>query len=99
MSFEDVIPILKQLNGKGIDASELGDSWTGGLGFYGVDYFTGPSEVDLHMVNDVNTVCLDGKIREVCLHAFRELCPSGVRTNGSEMLCGITDELAQTPWR
>lgn len=56
MSYQDVIPILKALEGKGIAASELGAHWTGGLGFYGVDYFTGPSEVELHMVNEVNTV-------------------------------------------
>ena len=58
MSFEDVIPILKQLHGKGIPAGELGKEWVGGLGYYGVEYFTGPSEVDLHFVNEVNTVSM-----------------------------------------
>ena len=55
MSFEDVLPILKQLEGKGIKASELGPEWTGGLEYFGLDYYVGPSEVDLHMVNEVNT--------------------------------------------
>lgn len=55
LSFEDVIPILTQLNGKGINVSELGEEWVGGLGYYGVDYHTGPSEVDLHLVNDIDT--------------------------------------------
>ncbi|OCF36828.1 membrane protein [Kwoniella heveanensis BCC8398] len=54
VSYEDVIPILKALEGKGIHASELGDDWVGGLGFHGVDYFVGPSEVDLHLYNEMN---------------------------------------------
>jgi hypothetical protein len=55
MSFEDVIPILNALKGKGMPASDLGPEWLGGLGFYGVEYFIGPSEVDLRLMNDVNT--------------------------------------------
>lgn len=55
MSYEDAIPILKQLNGKGLSVSDLDDSFSGGLGSHGVEYFTGPSEVDLHLVNQVNT--------------------------------------------
>ncbi|KAK8864419.1 hypothetical protein IAR55_001667 [Kwoniella newhampshirensis] len=55
MSYEDVIPLLKALEGKGIHAGDLGKDWVGGLGFHGVDYFVGPSEADLHLVNDVNT--------------------------------------------
>ncbi|WWD17285.1 hypothetical protein CI109_101725 [Kwoniella shandongensis] len=55
MSYEDVIPLLKALKGKGIHASDLGDDWVGGLGYHGVDYFVGPSDVDLHLVNEVNT--------------------------------------------
>jgi N-acetylated-alpha-linked acidic dipeptidase len=56
LSYEDAIPILKALHGKGIAASDLDPSFTGGLGFYGVEeYFTGPSDVDLHLVNEVNT--------------------------------------------
>jgi hypothetical protein len=56
ISYEDAIPILKQLQGKGIPAGDLGKEWVGGLGYYGVEYFTGPSEVDMHFVNEVNTV-------------------------------------------
>ncbi|OXM82196.1 membrane protein [Cryptococcus neoformans Bt63] len=55
MSFEDVIPFLKALEGKGIHASDLGPDWVGGLGHHGVDYYVGPSDVDLHLVNEVNT--------------------------------------------
>ncbi|ODN82116.1 hypothetical protein L202_02423 [Cryptococcus amylolentus CBS 6039] len=55
MSYQDVIPFLKALQGKGIHAKDLGPDWVGGLGFYGVDYFVGPSDVDLHLVNEVNT--------------------------------------------
>lgn len=55
MSYEDVIPFLKALEGKGIHASDLGPDWVGGLGHHGVDYYVGPSDVDLHLVNEVNT--------------------------------------------
>ncbi|KAL7421862.1 Vacuolar protein sorting-associated protein 70 [Cryptotrichosporon argae] len=55
LSYEDAIPILKALKGKGLAASELGPSFEGGLGFHGVEYFTGPSDIDLHLVNQVNT--------------------------------------------
>ncbi|AAW40887.2 protein-vacuolar targeting-related protein, putative [Cryptococcus deneoformans JEC21] len=55
MSYEDVIPFLKALEGKGIHASDLGPDWVGGLGYHGVDYYIGPSDVDLHLVNEVNT--------------------------------------------
>lgn len=55
MSYEDVIPILTALNGKGIAATDLGDAFSGGLTHHGVEYWTGPSEVDLHLVNEVNT--------------------------------------------
>ncbi|WVQ80772.1 hypothetical protein IAT38_002877 [Cryptococcus sp. DSM 104549] len=55
MSYQDVIPLLKALEGKGIHAEELGSDFVGGLGYYGVDYFVGPSDVDLHFVNEVNT--------------------------------------------
>ncbi|KIR40583.1 membrane protein [Cryptococcus deuterogattii 99/473] len=55
MAYEDIIPFLKALEGKGIHASDLGPDWVGGLGHHGVDYYVGPSDVDLHLVNEVNT--------------------------------------------
>ena len=55
ISFEDALPILKHLEGKGPKAADLGAEWVGGLGFFGLDYFVGPSEADLHLVNEVNT--------------------------------------------
>lgn len=33
----------------------MSQDWVGGLGYHGVDYWTGPSEVDIHVVNEVNT--------------------------------------------
>ncbi|KIR25712.1 membrane protein [Cryptococcus deuterogattii LA55] len=54
MAYEDIIPFLKALEGKGIHASDLGPDWVGGLGHHGVDYYVGPSDVDLHLVNEVN---------------------------------------------
>jgi len=55
ISYEDAIPILNALKGHGTPAAEISEDWVGGLGFYGVEYFTGPSEVELHFVNEVNT--------------------------------------------
>ena len=55
ISYTDAIPLLKALEGKGIPAKDLGDEWSGGLGYYGVEYFVGPSDEDLHFVNEVNT--------------------------------------------
>ncbi|KAK1922840.1 hypothetical protein DB88DRAFT_492893 [Papiliotrema laurentii] len=55
LSYEDAIPILKALQGQGRKAEEISDRWVGGLGYKGVDYWTGPSEVSLHLVNEVNT--------------------------------------------
>lgn len=55
MSYEDVIPLLNALKGKGLAAHELGESFSGGLTHYGVEYWTGPSELELHLVNEVNT--------------------------------------------
>lgn len=55
MSYEDVIPILKHLNGQGLSPSDLDASFDGGLRHKGVEYFTGPSKTHLHVVNRVNT--------------------------------------------
>lgn len=56
MSYEDVIPILQALQGKGQQAGSISKDWVGGLGYHGVEYWSGPSEVELHLVNEVNTV-------------------------------------------
>ena len=58
ISYKNAIPILKALKGKGIKASDISADWVGGLEFHGVDYWSGPSDVDLHFVNEVNTVSL-----------------------------------------
>ena len=55
ISYEDAIPILNALKGHGTPAGNISEDWVGGLGFYGVEYYTGPSEVELHFVNEVNT--------------------------------------------
>ena len=57
MSYEDVIPILTALNGKGVKATDFGTEWSGGLESKGVEYWIGPSDVELEMVNRVNDVC------------------------------------------
>ncbi|TVY83012.1 putative glutamate carboxypeptidase [Lachnellula suecica] len=44
VSYEDIIPILKALNGHGPKAVEMNNRWLGGgLGYKGVDYYVGPS--------------------------------------------------------
>jgi N-acetylated-alpha-linked acidic dipeptidase len=61
MSYEDAIPILRELQGKGEKASDISEDWVGGLGHNGIEYWTGPSEVELHMINEVNTVRRDDR--------------------------------------
>ncbi|CAN6645991.1 vacuolar protein sorting-associated protein 70 [Trichomonascus vanleenenianus] len=50
ISYADAIPLLKQLNGKGIPASELGEGWVGGLDEF--DYSTGPSDLEINVYNE-----------------------------------------------
>ncbi|BEJ14845.1 hypothetical protein CspHIS471_0406120 [Cutaneotrichosporon sp. HIS471] len=54
MSYEDVIPILNALKGRGVPAVDLGDAFGGGLTHWGVEYWTGPSDTKIHLVNEVN---------------------------------------------
>lgn len=54
MFYEDVILFFKVFEGKGIYVFDLGLDWVGGLGYYGVDYYIGFSDVDLYLVNEVN---------------------------------------------
>jgi N-acetylated-alpha-linked acidic dipeptidase len=55
MSYEDAIALLKSLKGKGVKAGDVSKDWVGGLGYYDVEYWTGPSEVDVRLMNEVNT--------------------------------------------
>ncbi|TQB77391.1 hypothetical protein MPDQ_003029 [Monascus purpureus] len=48
VSYQEILPFLKALNGHGPKASEFGDSWQGGkLGDKGVEYNIGPSPDDV----------------------------------------------------
>ena len=48
ISYKEVIPILKALNGHGPKASEFNEFWQGGaLGYQGVEYNIGPSPDDV----------------------------------------------------
>ncbi|KAJ2906419.1 hypothetical protein MKZ38_001779 [Zalerion maritima] len=51
MSYEDVLPILKALNGHGPKSSDFSKFWTAneGLGYKGVDYNIGPSPDNLRL--------------------------------------------------
>jgi N-acetylated-alpha-linked acidic dipeptidase len=42
LSYQDALPILKSLNGRGIPAKRFGSGWSGELA--GIDYSTGPSK-------------------------------------------------------
>jgi hypothetical protein len=45
---------LLALNGKGHKGADISADWVGGLGYKGVEYGVGPSEVDLRLKNEVN---------------------------------------------
>lgn len=53
ISYIDAIPLLEALNGIGPSASSFGERWEGGgLGYKGVEYSIGPSELALNLVNE-----------------------------------------------
>lgn len=55
ISYLDALPILKSLNGHGLNAADFNKYWQGGgLGYKGVDYNIGPSppELVLNLVNE-----------------------------------------------
>lgn len=63
ISYEDALPLLKSLNGRGIHlGAEKADAGKkeGGLGYLGVEYWTGPSEETVEMVNG-----MDGKVTPI----------------------------------
>ncbi|KAL8280525.1 hypothetical protein RQP46_007173 [Phenoliferia psychrophenolica] len=54
ISFQDALPLLKSLNGKGVQMRDetKGPEWKeGGLGYLGVEYWSGPGEDIVEMVN------------------------------------------------
>ncbi|KAK9480438.1 hypothetical protein V1514DRAFT_361819 [Lipomyces japonicus] len=50
ISYRDVLPILEELNGMGLNPNDLGESWRGGLRSF--DYSVGPSTMDLNLHNE-----------------------------------------------
>lgn len=48
ISYEDALPLLRSLNGKGVKVAT-----TGGLGYLGVDYFSGPGEDSIYVLNHI----------------------------------------------
>jgi N-acetylated-alpha-linked acidic dipeptidase len=54
ISYEDALPLLRVLQGQGRLAREIGDDWEGGL-LDETEYWTGPSEKQIRLVNDVDT--------------------------------------------
>ncbi|ORX69455.1 Zn-dependent exopeptidase [Linderina pennispora] len=53
LSYRDVEPLLRALKGLGKPAKEVGDNWVGGLTSKGVEYWTGPSELSVNLLNKV----------------------------------------------
>ncbi|KAJ1951296.1 Vacuolar protein sorting-associated protein 70 [Linderina macrospora] len=53
LSHRDAEPLLRALKGQGKQASEVGDNWVGGLTSKGVEYWTGPSELNVNLLNKV----------------------------------------------
>ncbi|KAJ5608838.1 hypothetical protein N7528_009405 [Penicillium herquei] len=56
ISYKEVLPFLKALNGHGPKAETFGGSWKGGLGYKDVQYNIGPSPANLviNLVNEQN---------------------------------------------
>ncbi|KAJ9054159.1 Vacuolar protein sorting-associated protein 70 [Entomophthora muscae] len=50
LSYDDAFPLLNALKGNGVEACQVGPDWQGGLN---IDYWTGPSEAKVHMINRV----------------------------------------------
>ncbi|KAK9461446.1 uncharacterized protein V1516DRAFT_664602 [Lipomyces oligophaga] len=50
MSYGDILPILRELSGMGLNPNDLGESWRGGLREY--DYSVGPSTMVLNLYNE-----------------------------------------------
>ncbi|KAJ2854774.1 Vacuolar protein sorting-associated protein 70 [Coemansia erecta] len=53
LSYRDAEPLLRALQGCGANASTIADSWVGGLAAKGVEYWTGPSELSVNLLNRV----------------------------------------------
>ncbi|KAJ1949012.1 Vacuolar protein sorting-associated protein 70 [Linderina macrospora] len=53
LSYRDAEPLLRALKGQGKLAKEVGDNWVGGLTSKGVEYWTGPSELSVNLLNQV----------------------------------------------
>ncbi|KAJ1869877.1 Vacuolar protein sorting-associated protein 70, partial [Coemansia sp. S17] len=54
LSYRDAEPLLRALVGHGKNASEISDSWVGGLTSRGVEYWTGPSALSVNLLNHVD---------------------------------------------
>ncbi|KAJ2439978.1 Vacuolar protein sorting-associated protein 70, partial [Coemansia sp. RSA 2424] len=53
LSYRDAEPLLRALVGHGRNASEISESWVGGLALRGVEYWTGPSALSVNLLNHV----------------------------------------------
>ncbi|KAJ1827569.1 Vacuolar protein sorting-associated protein 70 [Coemansia sp. RSA 2599] len=53
LSYRDAEPLLRALQGCGTNASAIAASWVGGLAARGVEYWTGPSDLSVNLLNRV----------------------------------------------
>ncbi|KAJ1732326.1 Vacuolar protein sorting-associated protein 70 [Coemansia sp. Benny D160-2] len=53
LSYRDAIPLLQALQGHGRNASEIDGDWVGGLTTKGIEYWTGPSILNVNLLNRV----------------------------------------------
>ncbi|KAJ1963401.1 Vacuolar protein sorting-associated protein 70, partial [Dipsacomyces acuminosporus] len=53
LSYRDAEPLLRALQGQGKKAADVGENWVGGLTTKGVEYWTGPSELSVNLLNKV----------------------------------------------
>ncbi|KAJ2493885.1 Vacuolar protein sorting-associated protein 70 [Coemansia sp. RSA 2050] len=55
LSYRDAEPLLRALVGHGKNASEISESWVGGLTSRGIEYWTGPSALAVNILNHVDS--------------------------------------------
>ncbi|KAJ2588615.1 Vacuolar protein sorting-associated protein 70 [Coemansia sp. RSA 1797] len=53
LSYRDALPLLSAIQNHGVAASNISSSWVGGLTSKGIEYWTGPSTLEVNLENRV----------------------------------------------
>ncbi|KAJ2825025.1 Vacuolar protein sorting-associated protein 70 [Coemansia erecta] len=53
LSYRDALPLLSAIQSHGVAAGSISDSWVGGLTSKGIEYWTGPSKLEVNLENRV----------------------------------------------